>query len=430
MKNSNTARPVGAGDALSDYCGLLFSSLARSDQRHWAEVYIRGLLITPGRKSLAAISELTLGHREIQSLQQFVNQSTWDHAAVRASLGALAAAANRPRAWAVEETAFPKNGDHSVGVARQFAHAAGRTLNCQLALSLTLVGEDTDIPLDWRLMLPECWDGDRARRAKAHLPERERHQPRWRHVLDLMDELIEDWHLPSAPVLLDGSAEQDIEPLLAGLEARGLGYIVDVGPGTVVRPAAGGALGRGLSAAQCVHGGMYKGDRTTVSWAEGADGATRQSQFLTVPVPGVAPAADARGHRAPAQRVRLVLAEWPAGRSRARGYWVTNLAARTPAHIVALAKLRSRTRAAVENLHADFGLGDFEGRSFRGWHHHVTLVSAAAAFSRVSPPMPGRTPRERAAAAPPELTQLIARPDAVSPLHRETAATAPEWSLA
>lgn len=373
---------IGAGDALSDYCDLLFASLARSDQRRWAEIYIRGLLATPGRKSLASISERMLGRRAIQPLQQFVNQSTWEHGAVRANLGALAAATIRPRAWAIEEAAFPKNGANSVGVARQFAHTAGRTLNCQLALTVSLVGEDCDVPVNWRLLLPECWDDDAARRTKAHVPEHVRHVPRWRHALDLVDDLIERWHMPAAPVLIDASAESDIEPLLSGLESRGLGYIVDVARNTLVRRAAGPTIAgaaRSLTASQCVQAATYKGERVTVSWAEGADGTPRQSQFLTVPVPGIGPQGG-HGHRAHAQRPRMVIAEWPAGWSRARGHWVTNFAARSTAHVVALAKHRTRTQATLAALHADYGLGDFEGRSFRGWHHHVTLVSAAAAF--------------------------------------------------
>jgi SRSO17 transposase len=382
MKNSSIDPLIGAGDALSSYCDLLFTSLARSDQRRWAEVYVRGLLTTPGRKSLASISERMLGRRAIQPMQQFLNQSTWEHAAVRASLGAMSAAAIRPRAWAIEEAAFPKNGAHSVGVARQFAHAAGRTLNCQLALTLALVGEDCDVPVNWRLMLPECWDRDHARRAKAHVPEHEHHLPRWHHALDLVDDLIEHWHLPAAPVLVDAAAEADVEPLLTGLESRGLGYIVEVARNTLVRRAAGPTIAgaaRSLSASQCVQAAMYKGERVTVSWDDGAYGAPRQSQFLTVPVPGTG-VPGGHGYRAHAQRPRLVIAEWPAGWSRARGHWVTNLAARSTAHVVTLAKQRARTRAAIDALHTDYGLGDFEGRSLRGWHHHVTLVSAAAAF--------------------------------------------------
>jgi hypothetical protein len=375
---------VGAQDALSDYCGVLFGSLSRSDQRRWAETYVRGLLATPGRKTLAAISEQVLGRRAIQPLQQFVNQSTWDHSAVRSRLSGLAAATMRPRAWAIDEVAFPKNGAHSVGVAKQFAHGAGRTLNCQLGLVLSLVGEDTDVPVNWRLMLPECWDADHDRRAKAHLPREVRHLPRWQHVLHMVDELFEDWHMPVAPVLIDGTAEPDIEPLMSALESRGLGYILAVAPGAAVRQAGtcpGAGSPQSMSAAQCVRGGMYREERVTVSWAEGADGGRRQSQFLAVPVPGLGAAGSGQGLRPKGQRMRMVVAEWPAGSDRARDYWVTNLAIRSPAQVVLLAKLRSRTRATVGALHSDFGLGDFEGRSFRGWHHHVTLVSAAASFS-------------------------------------------------
>jgi DDE superfamily endonuclease len=388
-------RLAGASDALSDYCGALFGSLPRSDQRRWAETYVRGLLATPGRKTLAAISEQVLGRRAIQPLQQFVNQSTWDHAAVRSRLSALAAATIRPRAWAIEEVAFPKNGANSVGVAKQFAYDAGRTLNCQLALVLSLVGEDTDVPANWRLMLPECWDSDHERRTKSHLPEQEHHQPRWRHALSLVDELFEDWHIPVAPVLIDGTAEPDVEPLLSGLESRGLSYIVSVAPGAAVRQA-GGSAGAGalqsMSAAQCVRVGMYREERATVSWAEGVDGGRRQSQFLAVPVPGLGGAASGQGLRPNGRRMRTVIAEWPAGSDRARDYWVTNLAVRSLAQVVSLAKLRSRPRATVAALHSDFGLGDFEGRSFRGWHHHVTLVSAAASF-------PGLATRATLAAA-------------------------------
>ncbi|HEU5357330.1 MAG TPA: IS701 family transposase [Actinocrinis sp.] len=394
MKETTIATSTGPGDALSDYCGLIFSSLARSDQRKWAEVYVRGLLTTPGRKTLAAISELVLGRRAIQPLQQFVNQSTWDHDAVRGSLGALAASAIRPRAWAIEETVFAKNGEHSVGVARQYVPSAGRTVNCQLALVLALVGDDTDVPVDWRLMLPEGWDRDPARRRKAHLPEDVLHRPRGQHILDLVDEVIEGWHLPPAPLLIDGTAVADVEPLLAGLESRGLGYIIEVAPGTVVRHATGPGSsggGRSLTASQCVQNAAHRTERVTIAWNEGADNWSRQSQFVTVPVPGlgigVGPGMGGSGHlpaRTAVQRLRLMMAEWPAGRTRARNYWVTNLSGRSPAQLVALAKLRSRTRAMVGGLHTDVGLSDFEGRSFRGWHHHVTLVGAAAGFQSVA----------------------------------------------
>ena len=387
-ENSRTASTAEVADLLGDYCQQLFSSLARSDQRRWGEVYLRGLLTTPGRKTLAGMAERVLGRRAVQPLQQFLNQSTWDHAAVRGSLGTMAAAAIRPRAWAVEEAVFPKNGAHSVGVARQFVPGMGRTVNCQLGLAVSLVGDDTAVPVNWRLLLPECWDHDTALREKAHLPSEERHRPRWQHILDTMDELTEDWHLPSLPVLVDCTAEPDVEPLLSGLEARGLGYVADVAPGTMVRQAAGrisDAAWRGMTAAQCVQASMLKTERVTICWAEGPDRTPRQSQFVTVPVPGLGVVPTGRAAvRTHGPRPRLVIAEWQAGRMQARRHWITNLAGRATVQIVMLAKLRSRSTAMVGALQTEFGLGDFEGRSFRGWHHHVTLVAAASSFQRIA----------------------------------------------
>lgn len=384
MDKTSILPQAEATDALGAYCRRLFSSFARSDQRRWGEVYLRGLLTTPGRKTLAAIAELASGSRAVQPLQQFLNQSPWDCAGVRATLGLMAAETMRPLAWAVDETVFPKNGQHSVGVARQFVPGIGRTINCQLGLTVSMIGDRAAVPVNWRLLLPKCWDHDEQLRGKAHLPEWASHRPRWQHVLDALDELIEEWHLPAAPVLVDCTADPDIEPLLSGLEARGLGYIVDVVAGTAVRQAAGrvseGAQ-RSLTAAQCVQASMRKADRVTICWSEGPDRAPRHSQFVAVPVPGLGPVAS--GHaalRANGLRPRLAIAEWPVGRVQARRYWITNLAGRTTAQIVTLAKLRSRSGPMIGGLHAGLGLGDFEGRSFRGWHHHVTLVSAASHF--------------------------------------------------
>ena len=406
MENLRIAPPAEDTDLLDDYCRQLFSCLSRSDQRRWGEVYLRGLLTTPGRKTLAAIAERVLGRRAVQPLQQFLNQSTWDHTAVRAGLGAMTAAAIRPRAWAVEEAVFPKNGAHSVGVARQFVPGMGRTVNCQLGIAVSLVGDDTAVPVNWRLLLPECWDHDEQLREKAHLPSGERHRPRWQHVLDALDELIEDWHLPAVPVLVDCTSEPDVEPLLSGLEARGLGYVVDVSPGTMVRQAAGpisDRASRSMTAAQCVQASMLKTERVTICWTEGPDRTPRQSQFVTVPVPGLGLVPMGRtAIRAHGPRPRLVVAEWQVGRMQARRYWITNLAGRATAQIVTLAKLRSRSSAMIGALYSEFGLGDFEGRSFRGWHHHVTLVASASSFQRIAvePAMSDEHPPVRLALAP------------------------------
>jgi hypothetical protein len=380
-------------DALTEFCQLVFATFARSDQRRWGEVYVRGLLATPGRKTLAGISEHVLGFRTIQPLQQFLNQSPWDHNAVRRSLGRMVCMALRPQAWAVDDVVFPKHGRHSAGVARQFVPHEGRMVNCQLGVAVSAVGDGVALPLNWRMALPSRWDRDQELRSKAHLPLDERHRPRWQHVLSLFDELVEDWHLPLVPALVDCRHDPDLEPLLAGLEARGLGYVVEVSPGAAVRQT-GGALPSGpreLTAAQCVQIAAHRCERTTLTWTEGADGTVRRSQFLVAPVPGLAALAIRREDRLRAARPRRVIAEWPVGLVRPRAYWVTNLPGPL-AQIVALGKLRAHSTRALGSLRSELGLSDFEGRSFRGWHHHVTLVSAAHCFrglaARASRPHP------------------------------------------
>ncbi len=147
------------------------------------------------------------------------------------------------------------------------------------------------------------------------VPREMRHRAPWQHALDVLDEIIEDWHLPRAPVLADCRNETEVEPLLSGLESRGLGYVVEVGPGVAVRGMArrpGGGPALRVTAAQCVQIAARRFDRTTLTWPDTADGGLRQAQFLAVPLP--APLLphqrpDDR-ERSPASRPRLIVAEW------------------------------------------------------------------------------------------------------------------------
>src|SRR5882762_6976453 len=112
----------GARDVttLSEFCDRVFMSLIRSDQRRWGEVYVQGLVSVPGRKSIRRISEMVVGYDADQSLQQFVNQSPWAWEPVRQALAEQMARMLRPQALVIQEVVFPKNGDSSVAVARQY----------------------------------------------------------------------------------------------------------------------------------------------------------------------------------------------------------------------------------------------------------------------------------------------------------------------
>jgi SRSO17 transposase len=406
---------------LSALCQELFSSFARTDQRRWGEVYVEGLVTVPGRKSLRRIAEDVVGWRADQCLQQFVNQSPWAWEPVRSRLAHHLTAELRPRAWVVEEAVFPKNGDASVGVAKQYARSAGGMRNCQLGLAVSLVGDDGGSPVNWRLLLPPSWSKNDARRARSHLPAEERHRTRTEHLLNALDEMVVDWELPVAPVVVDAHQESPVEPLLSGLEERGLRYLVRVPSSTAVavRPIGIGTGSRSgpvptrmVPVAELAAQAIRRGGRTLN--LSNRTGDPRDSQFVAVGSVGTAPAptsgaggsVDPRflagrsatgwsatggsgtgglgrggsGTGRPYLGARQVVAQWSPRRHSAEATWLTNLnLARLP-DLVQLIRLARRTADELEQMGDDCGLRHFEGRSYRGWQHHVTLASVAHAY--------------------------------------------------
>jgi SRSO17 transposase len=134
----------------------------------------------------------------------------------------------------VDDTGFPKDGDHSVGVQRQYCGTLGKTANCQLGVSVNAMTERASCPLSWRLFLPESWDEDAERRTACHLPERVRHRPKWQLVLDMVDEL-DQWGL-RPPVLVADAGYGEVGEFRQGLEDRQIGYVVQVKADTSAYP--------------------------------------------------------------------------------------------------------------------------------------------------------------------------------------------------
>ncbi|MFJ6676155.1 IS701 family transposase [Actinosynnema sp. NPDC091369] len=372
---------------LTEFCEEVFSSLGRSDQRKWAETYVRGLLSVPGRKSIRRISELVVGRDADQSLQQFVNQSPWLWAPVRRALAERVGLTMRTTAWVVHEVVFPKNGDSSVGVARQFAPSVGRMLNCQRSMGLFLAGEDGGSAVNWRLVMPRSWDDDAERRAKARVPDGELAQPAWQYVLDAVDEMVGDWGLTAAPIVVDLSSEPEGGRLLEKLEERGLHYLARVPAGTPALPKSlVGANSRPPTVGALVIAAAKRG-RRVLSWLDQATGTMVASNFVMATVPGIPapglPAVDdpRRGRVFP--RLRHVVAEWPTTHPQPRAVWLTNLGGTGIAELVGLLKVRERVESDVAELAEGYGLRHFEGRSFQGWHHHATLSSVAQAYALV-----------------------------------------------
>ncbi|MET0133020.1 MAG: transposase [Kibdelosporangium sp.] len=368
---------VGESADLTAYCRLHLSSLARSDQKKWGEVYVRGLVSVPGRKSIRRIADQVVGRRADQALQQFVNQSTWRWEPVRRSLALQAAEIVQPKAWVAMEAVFPKHGASSVGVAKQYAPSAGRVVNCQLGLALFMAGTDASCPVNWRLLLPGCWDTDNPRRARTHLPDTERPRPRWHYLVDAVDQMTLGWNLPAAPLLFDATHEPDLEPRLRSLEERGLQYVVQVAPNASaswwagLRQAGGPIPTAGEFAALAARSNTQPLVSQTYT-----TGGTR-IVAASVPRPEGQSWFTARANFAPQQLVAI----WPAGQPKPKSLWLTNISRARLPELTELISLHSRTADDLRHLEDSVGLQHFEGRSFPGWHHHVTLASMAHAYN-------------------------------------------------
>ncbi|MGW0610436.1 IS701 family transposase [Streptomyces sp. NPDC002788] len=364
--------------SLNTFSDTLFGHLPRADQRRWALGYLRGLLTTPGKKSIRRLAAaISASPTASQSLQQFINTSPWDWEPARQELTRFVQGRTAPLALTVVTAFLPKRGAHSCGVHRRFVPRLGRTINCQMGVGLFLSSGDMHLPVDWRLMLPERWSDDADLRERARIPGTARHRPYWEHILDLLDVVSSRPGFTAVPAVVDMSECPDAPLLVNALSRRGQGFVVAVPPGLRILPL---------------------GPRAAPADPRDAQGALSVQEFLhrhgtrqtyaTVHAPG-------RGDvRMLSTRVRLpgstqtcrLLAEWDPTRQGTPRAWLSTLLDERAGRIAALAHLTSGAAATVSRLEEDCGLLDFEGRSYPGWHHHMTLVSAAYTYSRLYSP--------------------------------------------
>ncbi len=389
-------------ESLGEFVAEVFASLKRKDQRGWGDCYLRGLMLDGRRKSIQPMAE-RLPDGNMQALQQFVSQSTWDHVPVLRAVATKAASEISPEAWVIDDTSFPKAGDQSVGAARQWCGALGKKSLCQVGVSLHAVTDAASVPLNWRLFLPAEWaDPDDGRRAKAGVPDGLGHREKWRLALDAMDEVL-GWGLAGRVVVADAGYGQ-MHAFRAAVADRGLDYVVAVRgdtsahPGEAVptAPEREGRMGaprlpRYREPARPLKDLVMASGRRRLrrcTWRQGSKGAMT-SRFIVLEVRpvGVAPTkaardgAGGRGEWDGALPAETLIAEWPPQQDEPTDYWLTNLPADTALrHLVRMAKIRWRIEHDYRELKHGLGLDHFEGRTWRGWHHHVTLVTAAHAF--------------------------------------------------
>ena len=387
---------------------MLADALPRKDQRAKGELYLRGLLTDGRRKSMQPMAErLGVNH---QRLQQFVSSSTWDYEVVRANVARWGVETIDPDAHVIDDTGFPKDGKASPLVARMYSGTLGKTANCQIGVSVQLVTDAASVAANWRLYCPASWDDTtvddpdqaeqiRVRRARAGVPEEVRHREKWRLALDMLDQISNDWALPKRPVCADAGYGDTTEFRL-GLQQRGYQYVVAVKESTSAHPESAqpaliAASGRGRPPKPryrdaptnlrdlALAAGRDAG--VEVTWRHGArktkdnPTAAMKSQFLAFKV---RPAnRDIPRNPDGTLPTRWLLVEWPDDKDEPTDYWLSNIDDDTPLpELVRLAKIRWRIEHDYRELKTGLGLDHFEGRSFIGWHRHVTLAVLAQAF--------------------------------------------------
>jgi SRSO17 transposase len=369
--------------------------MGRKDRRAHAERYVRGLLMDGERKSIEPMAS-RLPDGDVQALQQFVNQSPWSSQEVRASLARKVEREFVPEAyWLIDEVSFPKQGKHSVGVARQYCGALGKTANCQVAVTLDLGTEETSTPLDWALYLSEQWITDPLRRKKAGIPEEVTFKTKPELALDLIDE-VKGWGLEDRLVLAD-SAYGDGYTFRQGLRSRTLEYVVQVSGDLTAwtedpHPSSpplkrGGRVARKrlyakdlpparsiVQIAKDLPSQSWK----KVTWREGTKGPLT-SRFARVVVWMANGLVQGKTMKVPREEL---LIEWPEKSDTPIKFWLSSLSPHRTAwrSLVRKAKGRFRVEQDYRELKRELGVDHFEGRSYQGWHHHVTLVTLAYAF--------------------------------------------------
>jgi SRSO17 transposase len=341
-------------------------------------------------------------------LHHFVAKAAWDDDALLEAVRGYALPALQERApiraWLVDDTGLPKKGKLSVGVARQYCGQLGKQESCQVAVTLSVATEHASLPIAYRPYLPEAWAGDPARRAMAGVPEEVAFATKPAIALGQVRQALADG-VPPGVVVTDAGYGNDTDSR-DGITAAGLPYVAGILGTTSLWPPGAGPLPAGPwsgtgrpprrlrrdaahrpLAAEKLAAGLPAGAWRTVTWREGTSGPLA-SRFAAV---RVRPAHDDFRLGEP-RAEEWFLVEWPEGEKEPTHYWFSTLPGTAALdELVAAAKLRWRIERDFEELKQEIGLGHFEGRGWRGLHHHASLCSAAYGFlvaerCRFSPP--------------------------------------------
>jgi len=382
------------------YVEGLASVIGHADRANPLRDYCVGLMLPCERKSVEPMAAVTAPGRtaaQHQSLLHFVGQAPWSDeevlTKVRETVLPQIERHGPIEAWIIDDTGFPKQGRHSVGVARQYCGQLGKQDNCQVAVSLSIANRHASLPVAYRLYLPEQWVADDGRRRKTGVPEDIVFKTKPQIALDQIREACEAG-LPRGVVLMDAGYGANTD-LRTDIAALGLTYVAGILPNTTVwapgmaplRPKRWSGRGRPprlirrdrnhqpISVKELALSLPAKAWRI-IAWREGsAERLTSRFARLRVRV----------AHRdynlTRSRPEEWLLIEWPNGEAEPTKYWLSTIPEKIAFHrLVDLAKLRWRIERDYQELKQEVGLGHFEGRGWRGFHHHATLCIAAYGF--------------------------------------------------
>lgn len=379
------------------YCDKIVSALVHSDREAPARWYIKGLMLPGERKSvepMAARVQPQNVRSAHQSMHHLVADAPWSDAALVSAVAEQVLPKlieeNDAVHWIIDDTGFPKKGKHSVGVARQYCGQTGKQDNCRVAVSLSIASPRASVPVGFQLYLPHEWAEDVERRRKAGVPEEVVFQTKPELAMRQIEAALAAGY-PRGVVVAD-AAYGDETAWRERLAEHGLEYAVGVRAGTTVwwgahqplsEPGSTGRRGRPrrrlqrdehhqpisvAAVAEALPGHAWR----RVTWREGSAGPL-SSRFARVRVRAA--------HRDRAREEEWLIIEWPDGADEPVHYWFSNLPKSTPWQpMIDTVKGRWRIERDYEELKQELGLGHYEGRNWRGFHHHASLCIAAYGF--------------------------------------------------
>jgi SRSO17 transposase len=421
---------------LRDYAERFQDLFRYPPQFAWSGVYLRGLLEDGERKSIEPMASRVPRPPELlditdpeQALQQFVNQSPWDEQKVsKRYRGVMAESLASPQGiFVIDDTGFPKQGKHSVGVQRQYCGQLGKKANCQVAVTVHYVSPKGHFPAALRLYMPKSWTSSPERLEQVGVPEGYRQErTKGQIALDLLDQVRDEKLLPGDLVITDAGYGVS-QPFREGLEQRQVFYIAGVtsemvvfteeprwvwpGPSTRGRPPSNPHLADDSPRPVSLKLLAERLPRGKVTWREGTKGKLA-AKFAWV---RVWPAQDwGRGGCASADPIWLLIEERADGTIQ---YAFSNLPARTSRiQAVRLWKSRWPVEQGYQQMKEELGLNHFEGRSWRGFHHHACLVMLAYGFltleqlrEKEAPASPGKKSEQRPRITVPAIRRALQR---------------------